>query len=113
MFPVFGLRSKKMNFDKEIALGLIKDSFDSLSRSGTIEGQVNMKPDLVVLGSGSPLDSIGFVTFVTELEDRIQAKTNEEHYLVLSDINDFNINNPALTVDVLAQYLVKLVRGNA
>lgn len=102
-----------MTFDKDTAMDLIKDSFDSLARSGTLENKVSVAPELVVLGSGSPLDSIGFVTFVTELEDRIQNKTNEEHYLVLSDISDFNINNPALTVDILAQYLVQLVRGNA
>ena len=93
---------------KEKAMHLIRESFDSLTRSGTLTESVDVKPDTVVLGSGSPLDSIGFVTFVTEFEDRLQEETKKECYLVLSDIHEFNINNPALTVDLLAQYAVKL-----
>jgi hypothetical protein len=60
------------------------------------------------LGIGSPLDSIGFVAFVTELEERIIEETKKDVYLVLNEINEFNINKPQLTVDALAQYLVKL-----
>lgn len=96
-------------FNQDMAMKLIRDSFESLTRSGTITEKVDVLPSTVVLGHGSPLDSIGFVTFVTEFEDRLQETTKKECYLVLSDINDFNINNPALTADVLSRYAVKLV----
>ena len=96
--------------NKQVAMDLIKDVFDSLVRSGTITENVEVKPDTVVLGAQSPLDSIAFVTFVTEFEDRLQSETQKECYLVLSDINNFNINNPSLTADILAEYAVQLTQ---
>ncbi|MEK7084328.1 MAG: hypothetical protein AAB932_03785, partial [Patescibacteria group bacterium] len=65
------------------------------------------------LGVGSPVDSIGFVTFVTELEERLIEETNKDLYLVLNEINEFNIDKPHLTADVLKDYLVKLSEGSA
>lgn len=91
------------------AMELIQESFDSLVRSGTVESDVSVSNETVLLGTSSPLDSIGFVTFVTEFEDRIQEETGEDHYLVLSDVNNFNVNNPSLTAETLAKYTVKLV----
>jgi hypothetical protein len=91
------------------AMELIQDSFDCLKRSGTIETDVVVNNETVLLGTNSPLDSIGFVTFVTEFEDRIQEETGEDHYLVLSDMNNFNVNNPNLTAGTLAKYTVQLI----
>ena len=95
----------------ETASQLIHDSLSSLARSGTLEANVGeMKNDSVLLGAGSPLDSIGFVTFISDLEDRVQQKTQREFYLVLNEISEFNINSPNLTVGNLAQYLVKALK---
>ncbi|MFZ4712617.1 MAG: hypothetical protein ACOYL6_02790 [Bacteriovoracaceae bacterium] len=96
-------------FTSENAMKLIQDSFESLSRSGTISEDVKVSPETVILGHGSSLDSIGFVTFVTEFEDRLQEATKKDCFLVLSDINEFNINNPSLTAEVLSRYAAKLV----
>lgn len=88
---------------------LIQDCFDGLKRSGTIEIDITVDNETVLLGTSSPLDSIGFVTFVTEFEDRLQEETGEDHFLVLSEINNFNINNPNLTAGTLARYTTQLV----
>ena len=97
---------------EEEALQLIQDSMDSLARSGTItETEAEITEETVLLGSDALLlDSIGFVTFITDMEDRMEQKTNLECYLVLNEIDEFNISNPNLTVKVLMKYLVKLVQ---
>ncbi len=94
---------------QEEAFQLIQDSIDSLVRSGTLEtGELKVTGETVLLGSDSVFDSIAFVTFVTDVEDRMEQKTGHECYLVLNEISEFNLNSPNLTVTVLAQYLVKL-----
>jgi len=92
----------------EHALQLIQDSIAALRRVNLIEIDVTVTSDTVLLGMGSPLDSIAFVTFVTDLEDRLSRESNQEAYLVLNKIHDFNLDNPVLSVDTLARYLVKL-----
>jgi len=84
---------------------LIKECVDSLVRSRSIDPIENFSRETVILGSGSDLDSIGFVTFITEVEDRIQSETGEEFYLVLNEIDTFNINNPNLTIGGLSDYI--------
>ncbi len=95
-------------FDRNSALETMQECLDSLTRSGTISNSIILKPDIELLGSNAVLDSIGFVTFITDLEDRLQDKLNKEIYLVLNEIADFNVNNPSLTMDILAHYIVKL-----
>ena len=99
--------------DRKEALQLIETSLDSLARTGVLDKQMSVSTDTVLLGSGSDLDSLGFVTFITDLEDRIQQRTQQEHYLVLNEISQFNIDRPELTVDVLARYIVGLTGGLA
>lgn len=91
------------------AMCLIQECFDTLKVTGTIEQKIEVDGETVLLGNGSLLDSIAFVTFVTEFEDRLQEETGEDHFLVLNDINTFNVNNPSLTAKTLAEYTVKLI----
>lgn len=89
----------------ENAYKLINECIDSLVRSGSIDPIEDFSKETVILGSGSVLDSISFVTFITEVEDRIQSGTGEEFYLVLNEIDAFNINNPNLTIGSLSEYI--------
>lgn len=90
------------------ALKLIQDSLTSLRRVGLVEQDVAVNNETVLLGSGSPLDSIAFVTFITDLEDRLNRETNQELYLVLKDIHNFSAGTPHLSAGTLAQYVVGL-----
>jgi len=92
----------------ERALELIQNTLSSLHRVGLLDQEVLVRRDTVLLGSGSPLDSIAFVTFVTDLEERLSRETDQEAYLVLNEIHEFNVDNPVLSADTLAHYLVKL-----
>jgi hypothetical protein len=82
-----------------------------LLRAGLIEIDMTVTGDTVLLGAGSQLDSIAFVTFVTEMEDRLNRETGQELYLVLTDIHEFNMDSAQLSVDTLARYVVKLAQS--
>lgn len=96
---------------KDHAYQLINESYDTVKKMGL--GNVNavLSGESILLGIGSPLDSIGFVTFLTDLEERIINETKRDLYLVLNDIVAFNINKPQLSADALAQYIVKISEG--
>lgn len=94
----------------EDAFTLVLDCIDSLVRSGSLDPIEGLGRDTVILGVGSVMDSIGFITFITEVEDRIQMETGEEYYLVLNEIDTFNINNPSLKLGVVADYISNLTK---
>lgn len=90
------------------AFKIISDCISSLVRAGTLITKDEIRGETVLLGRDSSFDSLGFITLVTELEDRLEKCLGHEAYLVLDEINEFNINNPALTVAVLSEYIEKL-----
>lgn len=92
----------------ENVINLMQESFDSMKRSGMIEDDIVVNFDTVILGSGSSLDSLGFVTFISDLEERVSAETDQEHYLILADIHEFNAEQTFLSAGTLAQYIAKI-----
>jgi acyl carrier protein len=100
-----------MIMTEERAFELIVASLGKLKESKMLESDVELNTETILLGVGSPLDSIGFVTFVTDLEDLISSEAKEDLYLVLNEIDEFNINKPHLCLGALAKYCVKLSGG--
>ena len=97
--------------EKERALELIKESVGGLIRGGVIEKSFVVENGTVLLGMGSPLDSLGFVTFVTDLEERLIAETdNDDLYFTLDEIQGFNMDNPNLTVGIFVDYMTSLTK---
>lgn len=90
------------------AIEIIQEALDSLHRIGLTVQRVDAQADTVLFGAGSPLDSIGFVTFITEMEDRLSAETGREIYLIIKDIHEFSADTPYLTVGKLASYIANL-----
>ena len=93
------------------AMELITASLKKLKKNDMLSNDVDISDGLILLGIGSPLDSIDFVVFITDLEERISNEKKKDFYLVLNEIREFNINQPLLSVSVLAKYIVKLNRG--
>jgi hypothetical protein len=91
--------------DATKALQLMQDSFDSMQRSGMLNTTVTVDSETVILGSSSFLDSLGFVTFISDMEERISAETGQDHFLVLNEIHDFNADQAFLSAGTLAQYV--------
>ena len=91
---------------KETSFQILQDAFSSLYRSGMLEQDITIEENTVILGVGSPLDSLAFVTFITDIEDRISSETGREIYLVLNEIQEFNDEEQHITAGNLADYIV-------
>ena len=94
--------------DAKRALQLMQDSVDSMQRSGMMEETIKITPDTIVLGTGSSLDSLGFVTFISDLEERVSAESGKEHFLILTEIHEANADQAFLSAGVLAEYVQKI-----
>lgn len=92
------------------ALKLMQDTFSSMYRSGMMEDELAVTPGTVILGTGSSLDSLGFVTFISDLEERVSADVGKDHYLILTEIHEENAEQAFLTAGVLATYIEKITR---
>jgi acyl carrier protein len=93
---------------KEDSLQMIQESLTSLHRVGLLEENLVVCDQTVLLGSGSALDSIAFVTLITDLEDRMSRHSNRESYLVLEDVHEFNADKSCLSAETLARYIAQL-----
>ncbi len=94
--------------DKDQILGLLRESVQSLRRSGIIEVEMEVEADTVLLGTGSSLDSMGFVTFVTDVEERLNRATGKDLYIVLTELEELYPGAAQLTASMFADYLVQL-----
>ena len=94
------------------SIGLIEESMRKLESEKMTDGVLNFSESLPLLGPGTQLDSLGFISFLTDLEERISLKTNKETYIVLNNIENFDISQSKLTVLQLAQHIVKLTKVN-
>ena len=93
------------------ALELMQESMTDLRRSGMINHDLTVGSETPLLGAESRLDSIGFVTFITDLEDRLTRETGTEVQIVLDDVHDFNADKPYLSGGTLARYVRGITRG--
>lgn len=92
----------------EAALTMMAAVLEGLRRSGMAEAGQPLTKDSVLIGAGAILDSLGFVTFVAEVEDRLSHEAGTPVELILTEIWEFNTENPALTAGILADYCVKV-----
>lgn len=96
--------------DEKRALELMQDAFDSMQRCGMLAETIEVAPETVILGTGSHLDSLGFVTFISDMEERVSAEVGQDVYLILTDIHEFNEDQTRLSVGTLAGYIAQISR---
>ena len=94
---------------REAALALMADVIEGLRRSDMAAAGGPLTDGTVLIGPGAILDSIGFVTFVAEIEDRLSGGRGEPIELILTEIWEFNSENPSLTAGILADYCSRLL----
>ena len=97
-----------MNIGADWIIGLMQQSMESLCRTGVIEASVHLDRDTILLGDGSSLDSMGFVTFVADVEERLNRETGKDLYIVLTELEDVYPNSTALSAAMFADYLEAL-----
>ena len=87
---------------------LINECSRRLCESGIISDLGYLDENTVLIGQGSNLDSIGFISLVTEFEDEIIDLTgNDEFSFSLMDLSDFDEMKPLLTAGKLVGYAIE------
>jgi acyl carrier protein len=74
-------------------------------RSGMMSEATDVNQETVILGSGTPLDSLGFVTFISDLEERVSVQTGQDVFLILTEIHEMNADRACLSAGTLASYI--------
>lgn len=90
------------------AFQVMQESFDSMLRCGMMTEATKVNQETVILGSGTPLDSLGFVTFISDLEERVSAEAGQEVFLILTEIHEMNADKACLSAATLASYIEKV-----
>jgi hypothetical protein len=81
---------------------------DDLFNSEMIVERVIVISSTPLFGNHSPLDSMAFVSFVTDVEERVSQISGKDIFIVLSDLEELFPDSPVLTVDMFADYLLEL-----
>lgn len=88
------------------ALELVQDTWESLKRTGMLQTEELASMETILLGSGSALDSLSFVAFITKLETLLIQKLEDENFAVLlNDLHDFNAGESQLNVGTFTRYI--------
>lgn len=76
-----------------------------LQKAGMLEGDLNFSENLALIGPGSPLDSLAFISFLTQLEDKLSLEKETDVYISLNEIQGFDLSKNHLVVKDLIQHL--------
>ncbi len=94
----------------EQALSVMQEVFNSMKTSGMFDEKSSLDADTVILGVASSFDSLGFVTFISDLEERISEAVGDEVYLILTDIHEFNKDKNILSASTLAAFIENITQ---
>jgi hypothetical protein len=84
---------------------VVRDANESLGAGQ----QLQESADMPLFGPGAPLDSMGLVRFLFEVEERVQSEMDHEIRLV-SDKAMSRRNSPFRSLQTLAEYVVELMQ---
>ncbi|MDO8598988.1 MAG: hypothetical protein Q7S02_02680 [bacterium] len=90
---------------KELMVAALRENVGSLQ----VEADAVLGDDTVLLGTKSILDSIAFINFTTDVEEKIQAETGTSLVLKLHEIHDCNAGRTMLTIGDMARIVTKIV----
>ena len=94
----------------EQALSVMQEVFNGMKTSGMFNEDSSLDADTVILGVGSHFDSLGFVTFISDLEERVSDVAGDEIYLILTDIHDFNKDKTVLSASTMAAFIESITQ---
>ncbi len=92
---------------------LILESLASVKEAESVYRNLVLSDATIVLGSGSPFDSIAFTAFATSLEEKIEDETGEEYVLKVDEIFTGQDAEKGLSVRTLASRIAKLLGQGA
>lgn len=87
---------------------LVQQCLESLNRERSPEERIPISEDTPLLGEGSALDSLAFVSFSSDLEDRLRSLTGRNLMLISRALS--SEEEPFRSAGVLADFIVSLSR---
>lgn len=90
----------------------IMASIDEVNEQLPKEEKMEKSDDSVLFGNGGTLDSLGLVSLITTLEQKIEEQFGITATL-LEDIADLENDNPFETVQTLANYTASILEKSA
>lgn len=90
-------------------LNMIQEVVDGLTAGGIIENEIRITENTVLIGKGAVLDSIAFVTFFMEVEERLTDMAQKEVYISIEDIVGLD-EGKGLTIERLISYIGELFK---
>ena len=85
-------------------------SIDAVRETVEQGEKLQKSPDAPLFGDGAPLTSLGLVTFVMEVEDRVMSVTGKTVRLVSSEAMSRK-RSPFRTLGALAEYVEELLKS--
>ena len=95
-----------MELKRTNVLVLVQQCLEGLNAERPDDEQILIGEDTPLLGGESQLDSLAFVSFVADLEDRLHESTNRD--IVLVGELDATENQPFRDVSALADRIVEM-----
>ena len=93
---------------EQILKDYIYPALDEVLAEKVSDTSIYMKPETVLFGEGSDLDSLGLVTFITIIEQTLQTKLKKN--IVLANENVFSRSrSPFRTVSTLTGFIEELL----
>ena len=88
----------------------IDKAIDDVNEKAPVENQISKSPEVVFLGFGSSLDSLGFVSLMVAVGIRIEQETG--HHVNLFDTNIMSLeNNPLRNLASLADFIEEKLKA--
>ena len=95
--------------NKEKILQIIYKSIDQLNEQHSEDNRVEKHLDTPLIGKGSSIDSLGFVTLIVSIEDYIEEQCNHSMTL-MSDHSDQEATSPLRTVSTLSDHIYNAIK---
>jgi len=90
-------------------INIIQTALDELHDSAIIENRVFAEKNTPIIGDGAELDSVAFITLISDIESRVCEKFNKDIFIILSDIQSLDDESSAMNVDMLTNYLLTII----
>ena len=84
---------------------LVVQCLEDLNQNGSINLENALSEEQNLLGNDAILDSVSFITFILELEERLTEEFETSFELLLDEIPGFSVDNPSLSIEGLIDYL--------
>ena len=96
-----------MILSRSDVLQAIRGSLEAVNSERPAEEQIPITDETALLGREAALDSLAFVTFVADLEERLNGATGQDFVLVGEAVSDGG-KHPFRSVAALADHIVEM-----